>query len=120
MGKEALQEILTTEKLRIDSPDYVYPAASELTEALAKNGPKGLWQAQADHCVRTGSAPVECAESYALAGDKEKAYHWLERAFQDHEFAFAYTIADPLFVDLRVDERFTRLRHYEAGYDTSK
>ena len=74
-----------------------------------------LWQAQADYSARTGSTDVGLAESYALAGDHEKAYHWLERAFQDHEFAFAYTIADPLFVDLRVDERFNRLAHYKSA-----
>ena len=115
MGKEAMQEILTTEKLRISDPDYIYPAALALTEGLTQSGTKGLWQAQADYSARTGSTDVGLAESYALAGDHEKAYHWLERAFQDHEFAFAYTIADPLFVDLRVDERFNRLAHYKSA-----
>ena len=119
MGKEALQEILTTEKLRIDNPDYVYPAASELTEGLAKNGVQGLFQAQADYLARTGSAYVECAESYALAGEKEKAYRWLEGSYQEHQFMFPYTIADPIFVNLRGDERFTRLAHYKSGPLTS-
>jgi DNA-binding winged helix-turn-helix (wHTH) protein/tetratricopeptide (TPR) repeat protein len=115
MGNEALQEILTTEKLRWDNPDYVYPAASELTDGLAKNGVKGLWQAQADYFARTGSTDVGRAETYALAGDKEKAYSWLERAYQDHEFAFSYTVADPIFVNLRGEERFNRLAHYKSG-----
>ena len=119
MGKEALQEILTTEKLRIDNPDYVYPAASELTEGLAKNEVKGLFQAQADYLMRTGSAYVECAESYALAGDKEKAYEWLERSYREHQFMFPYTNADPIFVNLRGDERFARLARYRSGPLTS-
>ena len=115
MGKEALQEILTTEKLRYDNPDYVYPAASELTDGLAKNGVKGLFEAQGDYLARTGSAYVERAESYALAGDREKAYQWLERSYQEHQFMFPYTIADPIFVNLRSDERFNRLGHFESG-----
>ena len=115
MGKEALQEILTTEKLRIDNPYYVYPAAFELTEGLAKNGVKGLFRAQADYCARSGSDDVGCAEGYALAGDREKAYYWLERAYQEHQFAFPYTVADPVFVNLRGDERFDRLAHYKSG-----
>ena len=115
MGKEALQEILTAEQLRFNNPYYVHPAASELTDGLTKNGMKGLWQAQADYSARTGATDVGLAESYALAGDNQKAYHWLELAFQDHEFAFAFTVADPLFVGLRGDERFNRLAHYMSG-----
>jgi len=120
MGKEALQEILTTEKLRFNNPYFIHPAASELAEGLTNLGMKGLWQAKGEYCARTGSAAVECAESYALAGDKEKAYHWLERAYRDHEFAFSYTVGDPMFVNLRSDERFGRLAHYKSGQDTSK
>ena len=115
MSQEALQEILTTEKLRFNNPYYVHPAASELAAGMAKNRVKGLWQAQADYYARTGATDVGLAESYALAGNEEKAYRWLERAFQDHEFAFAYTIADPVFVDLRGDERFNRLAHFKSG-----
>ena len=120
MGKDVLQEIVTTEKLRVSNPEYVYPAASELSAGLVKSGVKGLWQARADHSARTGATGVELAESYALAGDHEKAYHWLERAFQDREFGFAYAIADPLFADLRGDERFNRLAHYKSGQIASR
>src|SRR2546428_5485365 len=105
MGKEALQEILTAEKLRFNNPYYVHPAASELAAGMAKNGVKGLWQAQADYCARTGATDVGLAESYALAGNEEKAYHWLERALPDHEFAFAHTIPDPGFLGFRGDGR---------------
>ena len=80
---------------------------------------KGLWQAQADYFARSGSTSVGCAESYALTGDTEKAHYWLERAYQEHEFAFSYTVADPIFVNLRGDERFNRLGHYKSGYATS-
>ena len=70
--------------------------------------------------ARTGSTDVGRAESYALAGDKEKAYKSLERAYQDHELAFSYTVADPIFLNLRSDERFNRLAHYKSGEDTRK
>src|SRR3989441_1605487 len=106
MGQEALREILTTEKLRWDDPDYLYPAAPELTEGLAKNGVKGLWQAQADYFARTGSTSVGCAESYAFTGDNEKGHYLLGRAYQENEFGFFYTVADPIFVNLRGHERF--------------
>src|SRR5260370_34239101 len=115
VGKEVLKEILTTEKLRLNNPYYAHPAAAELAGGLDQNGVKGLWQAQADYFARTGSTDVGLAESFALAGDNEKAYHWLERAYQDHELAFSYAVVDPIFVSLRSDERFDRLVHYKSG-----
>jgi TolB-like protein/Flp pilus assembly protein TadD/tRNA A-37 threonylcarbamoyl transferase component Bud32 len=39
-------------------------------------------------------------------GDREAAFHWLERACEEHSTAMAYINADPIYDPLRSDPRF--------------
>lgn len=44
-------------------------------------------------------------------GDKERAFEWLEKAFQDHAPLVLYLRVDPFFDPLRSDPRFADLVH---------
>ena len=46
---------------------------------------------------------------YAAIGDKDQAFKWLERLYQDRAFDIAYLQVDPFFDTLRNDSRFTDL-----------
>jgi CO dehydrogenase nickel-insertion accessory protein CooC1 len=46
---------------------------------------------------------------YAGLGDKEKAFEWLDRAYEDRADYMVYLNVDPRFDPLREDERFQQL-----------
>jgi tetratricopeptide (TPR) repeat protein len=46
---------------------------------------------------------------YYKLGDIDKAFEWLEKAYQDHEGELVYLGVDPLWDDLRPDARCTEL-----------
>lgn len=49
------------------------------------------------------------AFAYAALGDKEQAFHWLERSFQDRGWEISYLKVDPAMDPLRSDSRFNDL-----------
>ena len=53
--------------------------------------------------------PGIIAELYLKSGDKAKALHWLEIAFQDHDSGMPYLNCDPEWDSLRSDPRFKDL-----------
>ncbi|HZP62049.1 MAG TPA: protein kinase [Terriglobales bacterium] len=53
--------------------------------------------------------PARVAEIYALAGDKEQAFAWLEKAYQEKSEALQYAKTDHRFDSLRSDPRFADL-----------
>ena len=53
--------------------------------------------------------PFRIAIIYAGLGDKNQAFAWLEKAFQEREGKLAYLKVDPLFDNLRSDPRFADL-----------
>jgi TolB-like protein len=64
------------------------------------------------------SAPLIAAVSTAL-GDKEEAFHWLERAYEEHSGVLQWIAFLPEFRALRSDARFPHLlRRIGASQDT--
>jgi serine/threonine protein kinase/Flp pilus assembly protein TadD len=59
---------------------------------------------------RKGSA-YDVAVVYVGLGEKEKAFEWLEKAYQQRDDFLAYLKADPRFDPLRTDTRFDNLLH---------
>ena len=47
--------------------------------------------------------------AYAALGDKEQAFQWLERSFQDRGWEISYLKVDPAMDSLRSDPRFNEL-----------
>jgi TolB-like protein/DNA-binding winged helix-turn-helix (wHTH) protein/thioredoxin-like negative regulator of GroEL len=86
---------------------------SALKNGNQKAGLKGLWQ----EALRTNNPeigkknhpPLLVAIAYTYAGDKDKAFLWLDRAFDERSFGIAYLRVDPTFDSLHSDVRFQDL-----------
>ena len=52
---------------------------------------------------------VTLAKNYALIGDKEQSLHWLDHAWQTHNFMFPFVNVDPAFDAERDEPRFIKL-----------
>jgi hypothetical protein len=52
--------------------------------------------------------PVNVAEGYASLGEKDKAFLWLERAYQEHG-SLLFIKSEPAFDYLRSDARYAEL-----------
>ena len=65
-----------------------------------------LAQAKAEHA---DSQAYEIASSYALRGDKNEAFKWLNRASDNREPSIIPIKQDPILRNLRDDPRFDEL-----------
>jgi len=80
-----------------------------LSEAYSANGVKGYWQWWLDYRTeeaRQGEyvSPMTFASEYAQLGEKEKAFEWLEKAYEGNNLG--YLKVDPYLDPLRDDPRF--------------
>jgi tetratricopeptide (TPR) repeat protein len=90
---------------------------SDYAAALEQGFRSGGWKAALSKSIetmkgqrRTGySVPYSIAEAYADSGDKEKAFQWLNTAFQEHDIGLMGLKTDFLLDPLRSDPRFTEL-----------
>jgi hypothetical protein len=51
-------------------------------------------------------APSVIAELYTALGEKELAFVWLDKAYEDHDFILVLLKVEPTFDNLRSDPRF--------------
>jgi tetratricopeptide (TPR) repeat protein len=93
--------------------------ARRIRQTLAVSGPKGAMRAWARELERLDSTmeaflPISTAEAYAVLGDKDHAFYWLEQGFQHPELAslddgLMDLKADPMLDPLRSDPRYQYL-----------
>jgi TolB-like protein/tetratricopeptide (TPR) repeat protein len=85
--------------------------AAAMQRGYEKRGPRGAMQAAADYFVNQSAAknPLTIASFYAAAGEKERAFPWLEKAFQARSPQLMHLKADPSFDSLRAEPRFADL-----------
>ena len=64
-------------------------------------------------CQKTAAGkpvpPQESAIIYVGMGDLDNAFKQLEKSYNEHFASLAYLTTDPLYTDLRRDERFADL-----------
>jgi TolB-like protein len=81
-----------------------------MRQGYRARGHRGAMRAAADYLAnRASGAPLVVASYYALAGEKDLAFPWLEKAFQARAPQLHYLRADPDFDSLRSDPRFADL-----------
>lgn len=82
---------------------YTYAAAGRKSEALA----------EIDKLISTSNqrfiSPGSIAMIYAMLGDKDSAFKWLERANNEHDMLVVRVKHDPRFANLRGDPRLDDL-----------
>lgn len=86
-----------------------------LRQAYSTTGWRGYWRKRLELLQITAkqrSVPaLQFAQLYARVGDKDKAFAWLERAYQEHDALLILIKVDPIWDDLRFDPRFENLLH---------
>ncbi len=86
--------------------------AAELKRVYATSGTKGvhLWSiAQDSDPAKPGYNPATVAENYALLGDKDNAFAWLEKAYQRKASELIFLKSDHGWDNLRLDPRYADL-----------
>jgi len=94
----------------------------EAVSMLQKAGPgdatsRGSWSPDATgyaefmDAVSNGKLPANAAVAYALAGNRDKAFESLEKAYADHDDELTAVIRFPAFDHLKSDPRWPALLH---------
>jgi len=84
---------------------YLYARMGRKKEArqlLAKLKSEGKPQQRSD-------SPTMMAAAYGVLGEKDEAFAWLEKAYQERNLVLGYLKVRPTFDSLRSDQRFSQL-----------
>ena len=109
MHEQAIAEYQKSIPLSGDSPDepaslaYVYAISGKMQEARQILG--DLQQ----RAKRSYVAPTMIASMYAALGEKDQAFAWLDKAYEERDFILIFLKVDPMFDRLRSDPRFATL-----------
>ncbi len=93
--------------------EWIPNKVAQLKEALAKSGAKGYWRRTLENYREAARSnyvpPVLVAKSCVFVGDKECAFEWLERGFEERDDLMIYLNVEPVFDSLHSDPRFQDL-----------
>lgn len=53
--------------------------------------------------------PYYIAKIYSGMGDKDRAFRWLDEAFEEHDMSLVHILSDETMSSLRSDSRFAML-----------
>jgi TolB-like protein/DNA-binding winged helix-turn-helix (wHTH) protein len=111
MDKESIQELGQCFSL-FGQPEMA-ANIQRAFEALGYRAAIREWASEMERLQETHQAylPANLAMAYAILGDKDRAFHWLEQAYEHREMTsfdegIFYLGAEPLFDPLRSDPRF--------------
>jgi TolB-like protein/DNA-binding winged helix-turn-helix (wHTH) protein len=114
MQKEGIQEVAECYSLF-----GFAKSAANMRQALAVSGYLGAtrqWAKEVEHLQATNQAylPGQLSMAYTLLGDKDRAFYWLDQAYEHREMASAdggvfFLGSEPMYDPLRSDPRFTDL-----------
>jgi serine/threonine protein kinase len=94
------------------NPEQVSRNVVALRNAYKASGGRGYWQKRlelAKEVSKQHPMSLEIAHLYTRLGEKEKAFDWLERAYQEHNMWLAAIKVEPKWDSLRSDPRFQDL-----------
>jgi eukaryotic-like serine/threonine-protein kinase len=112
MQKEAIEELETELRIAYDSE-----LARAVHDAYGKNGYaaalRTLYSARLEQYLYASHAmyvsPLVMADLYSLLNEKDEAFRWLEKAYEERSSKLTDLKVDPDFDSLRSDPRFTAL-----------
>jgi TolB-like protein/DNA-binding winged helix-turn-helix (wHTH) protein/Tfp pilus assembly protein PilF len=119
MGRyeESIEENQKSELLGGSSPEDAAAEAAMMLQAFKTGGERGFYQKNLERTLQTlkqpggGSVdPAGVASAYALAGDKDSAFKWLDQAYAERDGQDVMLLkCIPSFKSLRGDPRFADL-----------
>jgi serine/threonine-protein kinase len=84
--------------------------AASIAEDFSKSGYKGVQQSWLDGLTEISKhgyvSSYSIAEGYMRLGQKDKAFEWLEKAYQDHDSGLVSIAVEPMFDPVRSEPRF--------------
>jgi TolB-like protein/DNA-binding winged helix-turn-helix (wHTH) protein len=85
----------------------------KLKQAMAKDGAKGYWRRKVENYKESAKSgyvsPGLAAMACVRIGDKQCAFEWLEKGFQERDDIMINLKVEPVFDPLREDQRFQDL-----------
>jgi TolB-like protein/DNA-binding winged helix-turn-helix (wHTH) protein/Flp pilus assembly protein TadD len=107
--EEGIEENEKKELLFGSSAEDVATRATMFRQALKKGGEKGMWQKELELKKPWDESPDIIASLYALTGDKDRAFEWLDKAYGERDMGIIGLKVDPAFTNLHGDPRFAAL-----------
>jgi eukaryotic-like serine/threonine-protein kinase len=84
--------------------------AASIEEDFTKSGYKGVLQSWLDGLTEISKhgyvSSYSIAEAYMRMGEKEKAFDWLEKAYEEHDSGLVSLAVEPMFDRARSDPRY--------------
>ena len=90
-------------------PDPSYRRFELAVAQYARGNQKAADAALADLLANNQGLDYQVAQVYAVRGEKEKAFEWLQIAFDHHDTGMLALLVDPLLNSLRDDPRYKTL-----------
>lgn len=118
MGRyeEAIHEYETGHVLRGVKPEEAAAEAKAMLDAYNSGGATGFWRRELEMSLQArkrGDERVyasEIASLYALSGEKDKAFEWLNKAYEERDgMDIALLKCDPAYKDMHGDPRFAAM-----------
>jgi tetratricopeptide (TPR) repeat protein len=117
--KESIQEFEKSRLLSGSDPDAAGREAADMLQAFNEAGEKGFWQHTLERMLQLPQGIQQqsdfagnIAVAYAMAGDKDNAFEWLNKAYEEREGGTITLLkCDPYFEKLRGDPRYLALLH---------
>ena len=111
--KGMYKEAIAARQMRRRLAGYDAEETEALREAAAATSAGVYWRKRLEQDVeeskREPSTPFDMAEIYAQLGEKDRAFAWLERAYEERSFLMMYLKVAPKLDPLRSDPRFEDL-----------
>ena len=111
--KGMYREAIAARQMRRKLAGYDAEETAALREAAAAASARMYWQKRLDQDLeeskRELSAGIDMAEIYAQLGEKDEAFKWLEKAYEERSAMMVYLKVLPNLDPLRSDPRFADL-----------
>ena len=108
-AEEAAKESLKADELFGTDPKRL----AQLKEAIAKSGAQGYWRRTLENYKESAKSQyvpsVMVAEACVRVGDKECAFRWLEKGFDERDDLMINLKVEPVFDSIRTDPRYQEL-----------
>jgi tetratricopeptide (TPR) repeat protein len=109
--EDGAREFLRADELLGTDPKEL----EKLKRAMATDGAKGYWRRKVENYKESAkpgyTPPVLTAMACVRIGDKQCAFEWLEKGFQERDDLMINLKVEPVFDGLREDQRFQALVH---------